>query len=129
MLRSQRLRPQEFKRTGDRVAKRFGVETHPSARPLQVVSATLDLARQVILALAGVLQFRLGRAFPGLGEIGGLNLESQPIDVAMADTALELPLNVVVDDLGQAAEFLLDRLRFGHQDFEHAIFGAWGSTK
>lgn len=99
--RRQRLRAQEFEGAGDRIAERLGVEADPPPRCLQVVSATVDLAREVILALTRVLEFGLGRALSGLGEVCGFNRQLEPGGIAMANAVLQLPLDVVVDLQGR----------------------------
>ncbi len=47
----------------------------------------------------------------------------------MANTALELLLNVVVENPGKAAKFRFDGLCFSDEHIEHTIFHALGQNK
>ena len=47
----------------------------------------------------------------------------------MANALFHATLDVIVDDLRETAEFLLDRLGFAHQHFQHAILNALGQDE
>ena len=102
----------------------------PARSPTQLAGrleqglAALDLRLQVVLALAGGLELLLGDALLLRVEVRLLDLAREPLGVAVADALAEPALDVVVDDLGEAAELLLDRLGLPDEHLEHAVLGA-----
>ena len=99
----QRLGAQQLQRARQGVAERLGLEPHPGPRALEQAAAPLDLLRQVVPPVARRLQLLLGDLPADLVEIGLLDGVLQPIGVPVADAAAQPPLDVVVDDLRQAA--------------------------
>ena len=117
----QRLGPQQLQGAGQRVAERLGLEPHPGPRALEQAAAPLDLLRQVVPPVARRLQLLLGDLPADLVEIGSLYSLLQPVGVVVADAAAQPPLDVVVDDLRQAAQLAIDGLGLAHQHLEHAV--------
>ena len=86
-------------------------------------------ALQVVLALARGLELLVGDPLAPCVEVGCLDLAREPLGVAVADAAAEPALDVVVDDLRQAAELALDRLGLLHSTSSTRSSARWGSTK
>ena len=91
-------------------------------RLVQSRAEQVDLFAQVVLTLAGRFQF-IVHGLPLFGiEVGGFDVVLQGVDPIAADTELQRVGQAGVDDLGQAAEFLLDGLRLADQNSENPIF-------
>ncbi len=75
----------------------------------------VDLLAQVVLTLAGRLQFLLD-GLPLVGvQVGRFDVLLHRVDPVAADALLQRVGQAGVDDLGQAAQLLLDRLRLADQ--------------
>ena len=82
----------------------------------------VDLLAQIVLSLAGRFQFLFhGLAFFGV-QIGRLDVLLHRVDSVAADALLQGVGQAGVDDLGQAAQLLLDALGLAHQRGEDAVF-------
>ena len=126
----ERLGAEQLERAGERVAERLGVEADPLPRALEQVAAALDLRLAAPPgARAPPRAPRRRCCLRSRVEVGRLDLAREALDVAVADAALEAALDVVVDDLREAAELLLDRLGLADEHLEHAVLGALRQTK
>ena len=123
-LLGERLGTQELEGAGERVAERRRLEADPVARRLEQRLAALDLRLQVLLALARGLELLLGDALLLRVEVRLLDLARQLLGIAVADALAEPTLDVVVDDLREAAELLLDGLGLPDEHLEHAVLDA-----
>ena len=63
---------------------------------MEEVPATLDLLRQVVLPLPGLLQLLRGGLLPGRLHVRGLDFPSQGVRVPVADALMQTPFHVVV---------------------------------
>ena len=117
----ERLGAEELEGAGERIAERRRLEARPVAGGLEQALAALDLRLQVFLAFARRLELFLGDALLLRVEVRLLDLARQLLGVAVADALAEAALDVVVDDLREAAELLLDRLRLPDQHLEHPV--------
>ena len=113
-----------LQRAGHRVAERLGRELHPASRPCQQSTALFDLRFEVLPSLAGRFQL-LGRDTLLLpSEIGHLYLPCEAFRVPVTYAAAKAAFDVIVNHLGQAAEFALDGLGLPYQHFQNVVFGA-----
>ena len=111
------------KRARERLAERRIIEPDPLPRFLEQCLTASDLLLQVVGARTRTFQFVCDRLPPVGFEIGAFERSGHRRGIAVANASLsEALLNVIVDDLGKAAQFALDRLGFAHEDFEHPVF-------
>ena len=120
----QRFGSEQLQRAGQRGTERLRLEVHPAARPIQQPPAALDLLLQIFLPFACRFELLVGAALLLLVQVGGFDLSCKALRVPVTDAAAQSALDVVVDHLGEAAEFALDGLRLADQHFQHAILGA-----
>ena len=92
------------------------------ARCIEQVPTALYLRLQVFLAFAGRLELFLGDALLLRIEVRPLDLARQLLGVTVTDALTETALDVVVDDLREAAELLLDSLGLPDEHLEHSVF-------
>jgi len=123
------LGAEKFKRRRQRRSEGCRLESRPYARGLEKASTALDLHLQVFLAFASVLELFCRDAFFLCVEIRSLNFTGQSLRVAVPNSLAQTSLDVVVDDLREAAKLLFNGLGLSDQDLEHAVFDPLGEDK
>ena len=81
----------------------------------------IDLLSQGVLAVACGFEFFLHRATAFRVEVGRVNLLLKCIDLVATDSSFQRVRQPHVNDLGEAAEFLLDRLGLADQSDQNAV--------
>src|SRR6266404_3950159 len=107
----ERFGAEQLEGAGERVAEWRRLEASPDSGVLEQVLAPRDLCLQVFLALARGLELLLGDALRFRVEVRLPDLAGQALGIAVADALTEPTLDIVVDDLREAAKLLLDGLR------------------
>ena len=97
---------QQLEGAGEGVTEGLRLKVHPFAGAVEEVLAAFDLYLQILLALAGGLELLFGNALALLVEVGLVNVAGQLTGVAVADAAPESALDVIIDDLREAAQLL-----------------------
>ena len=101
-----------------------GSKPDPVARRLEQGPAALDLRLQIVLALARGLELLLGDALRLRVEVGLPRSRARAARRRGGGCPAEPALDVVVDDLREAAELLLDRLGLPDEHLEDAVLDA-----
>ena len=108
----ERLRAHQFEGAGDGRLEVGVGQAHEVLRLLEPVPQGVHLGLQFVLPLAGGFEFLNHNGLSVGVEVGAVDLLFHANRVGVPDAARKLLGELALNDLRQAAQFLLDRFRF-----------------